>query len=92
MRGRKLKLFYRVGLTHLPAGTNISLPTTEQPTEQNMTTTTYTLPARKFEDFDDCLAAACEEIAKKLDVELWQTNARWDDEMRDAVVVTVHGN
>ena len=56
------------------------------------TVNTYTLPARRFEDFDDCLAAACEEIAKKLDVELWQTNARWDDEMRDAVVVTVHGN
>ena len=57
-----------------------------------MTTTTYTLLARKFEDFDDCLAAACEAIAKKLDVELWQTNARWEDEMRDAVVVTVHGD
>jgi hypothetical protein len=32
------------------------------------------------------------QLPKQLDVELWQTNARWEDEMRDAVVVTVHGN
>lgn len=56
-----------------------------------ITSSTYTLRARQFEDFDDYLAAAREAIAEKLGLELWQTDARWEDEGLEFIVVTVNG-
>ena len=50
------------------------------------------LRAKNYEDHDDCLAAACEDVACDLGLETWQLVADWDDEQeRRAIVVTTSG-
>jgi hypothetical protein len=45
--------------------------------------------ASKYEDFDDCLAAATSEYARANGLEDWQISARWLDDQRDVIVLTV---
>lgn len=48
------------------------------------------LPARQYEDHDDCLSAARDDTARRLGLESWQLEATWDDErQRDAIIVKV---
>lgn len=53
-------------------------------------TTEITIPARRVEDADDCLAAAIEIVAADMSIDPEWLSARWDDErQRDAVIVTL---
>jgi hypothetical protein len=48
---------------------------------------TVTLPAKRFEDFDDCLTAAREHIAHLFKIPLWCVHARWENDQRDNIIV-----
>lgn len=49
-----------------------------------------TVPAKRYEDHDDSLTAAAEDVAEELGLEAWQVEAHWDDEQeRENIVVTV---
>ena len=50
-----------------------------------------TLPARQFEDYDDCLAAACAHVCQRFGAESWQVSARWEDSQRDNITVEIEG-
>lgn len=49
-----------------------------------------TLPAKAYEDHDNCLAAAAADVADGLSLEAWQVEAHWDNEQqRNAIIVMV---
>jgi len=48
---------------------------------------TITLPAVRFEDYDDCLSAAQDHIASLFGLESWQVSAHWEDTQRDNIIV-----
>lgn len=50
---------------------------------------TVEIQASKVQDHDDCLAAACEIVAAREGVEDWQVSARWTDEERESITVTI---
>lgn len=52
-------------------------------------TSEVTVPAKRYEDEDDCLAAAAANVAQERGLERWQCEARWADDDRDEIVVTV---
>jgi len=54
-----------------------------------MTVRTITLPAKRFEDFDDCLSAAEDHVASLFGLEYWQVSARWEDTQRDKIIVEI---
>ena len=65
----------------------------------NMTTTQtetlwkyikFAVPAEWFEDEDDCLAAAEEHVERRFGVQDWQVEAKWADDARNAINVTVY--
>jgi len=47
-----------------------------------------TVGSRKYEDHDDCLAAAAADVAGGLGLEDWECTARWGDSGRDIIVVS----
>lgn len=48
------------------------------------------VPAKAYEDHDDCLGAAAADISEALGLESWQVEARWSDEQeRNNIIVTV---
>lgn len=51
--------------------------------------TTFTTSSSRFEDLDDMLSAAAEELAEALGLE--DLAARWADPDRERIAVTVHG-
>jgi hypothetical protein len=53
------------------------------------TYTEITIAAAKYEDFDDCLAAAAADYARENGLEDWQVAARWEDDQREAITLTV---
>jgi hypothetical protein len=36
------------------------------------------LPAKDYEDFDDCLAAAVADVAREMGLETWELSAEWE--------------
>ena len=51
---------------------------------------TIRINARKYESSDDCLAdAAADYIAAHKGLEGWDLDARWEDEQRDGILLTV---
>lgn len=54
------------------------------------TQTTIELPAKRYEDHDDCLAAAVADVARERGLEEWQCEARWQGgESGDREVIEV---
>ena len=52
--------------------------------------TIVTISARKYQDSDDCLIdAARDYVATHPDLAGWDLEARWEDEQRDAILLTV---
>ena len=51
--------------------------------------TTVRLRAALYEDHDDCLAAAVAEYSSEHDLEGWDLSARWEDDNRDTILLTV---
>lgn len=47
-----------------------------------------TLDARLYEDAEDCLAMARQDVAQELAVEHWELEVRWADDSRNEIVVT----
>jgi hypothetical protein len=45
--------------------------------------------AREVADHDDCLEAAAQLVAARERVERWQVQARWTDDDRDSITVTI---
>lgn len=54
-----------------------------------MSKTEIRKPASKYEDHDDCLTAASEDVAREMGLETWQCTARWADEQRDEIVIVI---
>lgn len=52
-------------------------------------TKSVTVEARRYEDYDDSLAAALADVAEDEGAESWQCEAHWETEDREAIVVTV---
>lgn len=52
-------------------------------------TTTIRLPASRFADFDDSLAAAAEDIAEQSNLHGWDLNPRWEDDEREVILLDV---
>lgn len=51
---------------------------------------TIELDAKKYEDFDDCLAAAAEEyVSEHPEAKGWDLDARWEDDNREVILLTV---
>lgn len=49
---------------------------------------TISLPARQFEDHDDCLSAAAESyIESHPDLAGWELSPRWEDDNREAILL-----
>jgi hypothetical protein len=55
-------------------------------TEDEMTIT-LRIAAKPYEAYDDCLAAAAEDVAAAHGLEDWDLNARWEDDERDYIWV-----
>jgi hypothetical protein len=52
-------------------------------------TMTVTMPASLYVDSDTCLADAAADYAKAHGLEGWDLQARWADDERDAIELTV---
>lgn len=50
---------------------------------------TIRIDAKRYEDHDDCLRAAADEYAAAHDLEGWDLEARWEDNQRNAILLTV---
>lgn len=56
---------------------------------------TIKIAAKKYEDADDCLTAAAEDVARERGLEPWQVTARWEmaddgrDTLRETILVDV---
>lgn len=48
-----------------------------------------TVQSKRYEDYDNSLGAAAREYAEDHDLEMWQVEARWADDERDEIVLTV---
>jgi hypothetical protein len=51
--------------------------------------TTVTVPAARYADADDCLAAAEQDYAAEHDLAGWDLAPQWADDQRDEIVLTV---
>jgi hypothetical protein len=47
------------------------------------------VPAKSYEDYDDSLTAAAHDYADEHGLENWEVEARWADDQRDEIVLTV---
>lgn len=47
------------------------------------------VPAKQYEDEDDCLQAAAADYAEQHDLQGWDLSPRWADEQREEIVLTV---
>lgn len=45
--------------------------------------------AKQYEDYDDSLQAAADEVAERLGLQGWDLDARWADDDRDSILLTV---
>jgi hypothetical protein len=54
-----------------------------------MSNLTLRIAAKKYQDFDDCLTAAAEDVAEERGLQGWDLNARWEDEQRDVILIDV---
>ena len=52
-------------------------------------TTTISVPAARFADEDDCLAAAAEAVAEERGLQGWDLNPRWEDDERETILLDV---
>ena len=50
-------------------------------------TMTLRIDARRYEDEDDCLAAAAESVAQGLDLAGWDLSQRWEDDATREVIL-----
>ncbi len=55
----------------------------------DLSTNPVEIPARVYEDSDDCLAAAEHDIRIRFRLSSWQVEARWQDEQRETILVSV---
>lgn len=51
--------------------------------------TTIRIPASRYEDHDDCLTAAADDVARERNLFGWRLGARWEDDQRDAILVDI---
>jgi hypothetical protein len=60
------------------------------PARKELTMTTISVPARQYEDHDDCLSAAqADYIEAHPELEGWELNPRWSDDQRDEILLDV---
>lgn len=50
---------------------------------------TVRVGARRYEDHDDCLAAAAEDYSDKHGLVAWTLSPRWDDDDRTVIALSV---
>ncbi len=50
---------------------------------------TISVPAKKYEDCDDCLHAAEADVQAERGLQGWSLNPRWEDNQRDAILLDV---
>ncbi len=50
---------------------------------------TVTVDARKYQDEDDCLAAAERDAQVQYGLEGWDLNPRWADDQRERIVLSL---
>jgi hypothetical protein len=55
------------------------------------TNVTVRIPIRQHEDYDDCLSAAETDYAHEHNLVGWDLEPRWEDDQRDAILLTVPG-
>lgn len=55
----------------------------------NKSRITLTLPARRYQDVDDCLSAAAADTAARYHLSGWDLEPRWANADRTAIEVTV---
>lgn len=92
-----------IGYTHAESGkANWAVATVElanwQDTEndneihtaQAFVNNSVIVSANRYEDYDDSLAAAIKDYAYEHGFELWQVEAKWADEQRDEIVLTIN--
>lgn len=53
------------------------------------TMTTVRISAKRYTDSDDCLADAAADYAREHGLDGWDLDARWEDDQRDAILLTV---
>lgn len=51
--------------------------------------TTIRIPAARYEDCDDCLTAAANDVAEERGLKGWDLSPRWEDDERDTILVDV---
>jgi hypothetical protein len=51
--------------------------------------TEITVPAKQYEDHDDCLEAARQDYIAEHGCDEWTVEARWENDERDNIVLTV---
>ncbi len=57
---------------------------------EELTMKTITIPAKRYEDSDTCLADAARDYAAEHELEAWQVEARWaDNANREEIVLEV---
>jgi hypothetical protein len=50
---------------------------------------TITVSAKPYEDYDDCLSAAAEDISEELGLAGYDLDPRWVDNDRDSIRLTI---
>jgi hypothetical protein len=56
-----------------------------------MTTMTVRIPARQYEDEEDCLSTAASDYAREYGLVGWDLAPEWEDEQRETILLTVPG-
>lgn len=51
--------------------------------------TTIRIPAARYEDYDDCLTAAANDVAEERGLQGWDLSPRWEDDERDTILIDV---
>ena len=52
-------------------------------------TITLRIDAKRYEDADDCLAAAAADVAAERGLQGWDLSPRWEDEQRETILVDI---
>ncbi len=51
--------------------------------------TTIRIPAAQYQDFDNCLEAAADDVAADRGLQGWDLNPRWEDDQRDTILIDI---
>ena len=50
---------------------------------------TIRVSAAKYQDKENCLMAAAQELAEEFELQEWEVAAEWEDDERNVIVLTV---